>query len=618
MAVMSTMQGAMIDPPANEIIDFDTFASIMTSAPLNDLHKYYDSDDDHDLEDNYDGESNYDDQEVDIDLDLDGDISINGDSENSSAPTQPTSRHLDPIVQSTIERTELVLEQLSVQAQSILDEQPLSTQIILSNQANEQVFKPYSIHGSQAQFSESVMKFLMGGATVRQPGRHGRDKGKDGKLRFAPVDPNTADQSSKDNEKKGKLKRKDAHGDIALDSGERLKIKIPKRDQSPTKTSDKDDSKDGDENANKRPANHFGQDFKDFSKTMTNTSFDEPQASANALSFRKLSGPHDIMIELDTADETTTKPANPPSNTTPFTPLAATFANVQLKTPTAGTNNSLILPPTLQTSPQPPRLCTPPAPLPTNYNLSISPKLNALLSKQDYNPISLDFIWPATLRSNSVPCMPTPGYLDHLNEILHLKNAQARFLLSYYVRKYDTPQHLGGMAGRLADPSKEPPHALFRLGIAQYVMSRTEGIVQHRENDALGLTPEARNVLGSVWEEHPSTQTFFDDELGAPTAEEAITEGDDGDADEDGNETAAARHRRLEAMRAKKEYYGVRDGLNPLEKVLLARACNVSVDTVEAYWEDMRDKTKAWNAMQLWCRARSAEKVRLAKIEGRW
>ena len=112
-------------------------------------------------------------------------------------------------LQEMMERTETILEQLSMKAQAHIERQPFSTQIILNNAAKEKVFAPYGRHGSQAQFSESVLKFLNGGNTIRKPGKAGLDKAQDGILRFAPLDPavNMRDNGN-DSVSGGKLKRK--------------------------------------------------------------------------------------------------------------------------------------------------------------------------------------------------------------------------------------------------------------------------------------------------------------------------------------------------------------------------------------------------------------------------
>lgn len=219
--------------------------------------------------------------------------------------------------------------------------------------------------------------------------------------------------------------------------------------------------------------------------------------------------------------------------------------------------------------------------------------------------------------------MPTPGLLDSLNRILHLHNAEARFTLSYYVRKYDIPAHLAqSCAGSVTD---EPPHALFRLGIAQYVMSKVGKVIDHKEHDELGLNPEARKVLGEVWEAHPSTQAWFDDDFlenDSPQATFHDSRDEDGDVVfVTGTSTSPSNSdapRGNDAQSDSPNPNKFKGGLNPLEKRILARACNISDETIDAYWEDMREKTKAWGAMKAWCMARSAEKVRRAKAEGRW
>jgi len=251
--------------------------------------------------------------------------------------------------------------------------------------------------------------------------------------------------------------------------------------------------------------------------------------------------------------------------------------------------------------------------------------------------------------------MPTPGLLDSLNNILHLSNAEGRFMLSYYVRKYEAPAHLGGPGAS----GVEPPHALFRLGIAQYLMSKVGKVIDNKESDELGLNPEARRVLGEVWERHPSTQAWFDDGLLDGEQEDEDDDGsydngpcelrmDDGAVADGGHITPgfgldipsddigvngsvehvedidvnpaspSTSQRSSKSSRSARKPSPPIGGLNPLEKALLARACNISVETVEAYWDNMRWKTRAWGAMKAWCTAQDRKRIARAKTEGRW
>ena len=39
---------------------------------------------------------------------------------------------------------------------------------------------------------------------------------------------------------------------------------------------------------------------------------------------------------------------------------------------------------------------------------------------------------------------------------------------------------------------------------------------------------------------------------------------------------------------------------------------------VDAYWDDMREKTRAWGAMKMWCEAMEKRMIRKVRVEGRW
>jgi len=236
-------------------------------------------------------------------------------------------------------------------------------------------------------------------------------------------------------------------------------------------------------------------------------------------------------------------------------------------------------------------------------------------------------------------------------------------MLSYYVRKFDTPAEFGGhnagagaamVGGDVSGQQKvEPPHALFRLGIAQYLWSKVGKVIDNKEVDELGLNPEARRLFGEVWERHPSTAAWWagTDTTGTGKGKPAPTTGDTTAAEEeedlyahasDFSSTAsqsdtsdpddtptqrdrkrsrraarANRRRKIQESEKRKRESGI-GGLNPMEKIILARATNVGVETVDAYWDDMREKTKAWGAMKMWCGAMEKRMVRKAWVEGRW
>lgn len=710
---MSDLDRFMAAPPLGDLIDFDVFASAMCTAPLEDLHRYLDSDEEQDLEDNYAGddsdkENEIIDQEgglnhdvdhnkyqpyVELDDVNDGDEYANGDAEgdvndhgqsqkyeyfdprldidlSKLRPSHAASRHLNPKLQKMIDKTELMLEQLSIQAQTVLEEQPMSTQIILANQALDQVFTPYGMHGSQAQFSASVLKFLGGGETVRRPGHEGRNQRNDGKLRFAEVDP--AAEPSKDGiKRRKKLKRRATEDEKRFRNlGEgNFKIKLQKGNTGDdisaagkmcTKNNVREEELEMDN------PNVSGERVGYQLQPASTIPLEGSRVIVDSLSFRKTSGPLDLDL-IEKANNATSISAKPnlylddfqtlkleprapaaplsdgqchststaTTSRSPFTPLATTFSqSLCLQTPIAPVSS---ISPPYHPSPQPQLQ-------PHTYSCIHDPKSNAALALEAYSPISLKLTWPATTRSDGRPCMPTPGLLDALNNILHLTNAEARFMLSYYVRKYEAPLYLHGSGGE-----GEAPHALFRLGVAQYLMSRVGKVIDNKESDELGLNPEARRVLGEVWERHPSTGAWFDEGIlreGGATEPDGYGGGYDAmytGRDSEGDDlTSQTEHRGIDDSHPPSESESTADtttspvhspqprsslypkpkdvigGLNPLEKSLLARACNISVETVEAYWDDMRWKTRGWGAMKAWCTAKDKVRIAKAKAEGRW
>ena len=191
-------------------MDFDSFASPMNADSIDNVHKYYDSEDEQDLE------SNFSSTDSDTDSDKENTQPYSTDEESrdfaehknsvddrgaddSIDPREvdggrldqnhAKSIYLDSETHDMVKRTEDVLARLSLQAQAILEDQPLSTQTVLTTQACDQVLRPYGQHGSQARFSESARKFLNGGDTIRRPGKGGRKKANDGRLELVEIDP---------------------------------------------------------------------------------------------------------------------------------------------------------------------------------------------------------------------------------------------------------------------------------------------------------------------------------------------------------------------------------------------------------------------------------------------
>ncbi|KAJ9651404.1 hypothetical protein H2198_009319 [Neophaeococcomyces mojaviensis] len=650
---------ALVEPPTTEAMPFDAFQTLMNSTRLDEYYKYYDSDGTVDLEDDYEGDSDLSGDEAD-DTDSSSDSAVEDDDDVDDPAA--TSRHNDPKLQETIFRTELLLERLSVAAQPVLEEQPMSTRIVLANQAVP-LFERYGGHGSMHRFSQSVMEYLNAGERVRRPGAEGRDPKKDGILRFAPVEPAKVDgeevqdgglkklrkdrgkRKAGEEEKSGRKERKVQDGDsIGI---VRLKLRPSEVGQVVVVEDEKD-----------CPARLSIPEGAHHSRisSLFNFNLDTTKRRGVVTSKNKSEEVNEYLDDeavIIKPRNGKSKPVLPHVETTSH--LAPPLQNRSILSPTSPSSafaRFTLSGPTTPILPQ--QKANPHA----TYSCTTHPTLNAQLATQPYNPISLTFKWPATSRQNSQPTMPTPGLLDALNNILHLYNAEGRFLLSYYVRKFETPPEFGGNAAQAApggnvmsgQPKVEPPHALFRLGIAQYLWGKVGKVIDNKEVDELGLNPEARRLFGEVWERHPSTAAWWSDSLLTnattdvknstktgddkeedPYAHSSDFETDISAADEsDANDTPATltnkrarraarvgRRRKIQEVEKKKRERAL-GGLNPMEKVILARATNVSVETVEVYWDDMREKTKAWGAMKMWCEAQEKRMIRKAKVEGRW
>lgn len=643
------------DTPTGEPMDFESFAAAMTAVPIEELDQYLneaDEDFGEDEDENPKDAPAHDQGTKDEDVPMTDEHFDFSDTDNDSKSSEDDSMideedsgsdyqqqpelfdddeeiltPDDPEFKAVLEQTERVLSRISFRGQNVIDQIPLSTQIILANQANEEVFKPYAKHGSAAQFSASVMKFLAGGDTVRRPGKDGSDKRKDGKLRLrvSEIRHNTGgegDGHPDDHDRDGRGRTPEVSDDM-LD----MDLKVSKRGQGQVKTEWY--SQDGQNKASFVEDSDAAIDHLSHRKTsdpfnqVNNTRNFSGSSGYQTTATRSLSG--SSMADPFSSKESSRKSSlTDPSIHEGYTPLAAGFSNIGLNTPAYP---HLGIPPS--TEPHLPPFNA--QALVTNHSCVIDLAENQRLRYEPYEPISMHFIWPATLRSSGEQSNPTPGLIDCLNEILFICNAEAKGMLRYYVNKYERLMP-ADTSGRYR---QEPPHALFRLGIAQYIMSKYGKMIEHKERDELGLTPEARNLLNGVWEAHPSMQTHFEDTTLDDIAglEQKVQHeiDEDGDLDEyyyDEDEDELRES--VEEMFRQDSHYGVGGpvrakprpkvvgGLNILEKTLLARACNIDIDTVDAYWDNMRESTTAWAAMKAWCNARSAERVAAAKQNGSW
>lgn len=752
------MAPRIVTPPPSELTSFEAFSAAMMTAPLGEICKIYnDSDDEYGPEesDGYavdDSDEDMDDDDYDPTIihasSLMADPFSNSEDESENevhddnslnvyfdpryaidrttlTPDHAKSRHIDPELQSMVDRTEIFLEQMSLQFKPAIEEQPMSTTIVLANQAIEQVLKPYRVHGSQARLSESALRFLSAGSRVRRPGKDRLDGSKDGELRFVDHPVRQVDQK-----RVSKLKRKaderftndngyddDDGGDGG--SGKASKIKIQKRSNgtltivsplprttapSTAPPSARPKSNDNGKEWPSSSLNVFGERVGYGFQPASTIPLDGPKAEVDSLSNRKTSGPLDLCeLQGSASQESFTAvskgleqgaPSNmsfeasntrqrhgvpltintsePTKAKTLFTPLAKSFSTFAIKTPTSSPSNLSQATTVLDQT--------------DSHSCIVDPVSNAELALEAYNPISMKLTWPAstTIRGQEQPCMPTRTILDAFNTIIHLYNAEGRNLLSYYVRKYGDPvdsvqgapslNHNDSFSSSFSSAStltagsgyvnknnnrNGPPHALFRLGISQYLHSRIGNIIDTKEVDELGLTPETRRILGEVWEQYPSINARFADDTDDESDDEKENLGrtyartgfrrssspsphpsaagtttttlPDYDSDMDidtqsttsSTPTVSSSHTNTAedigpTYAARRNLHKHHLGLNPIERQLLARACNVSVETVEAYWDVMREKTRAWGGMMLWCRVKSKERIERAKREGRW
>ncbi len=131
--------------------------------------------------------------------------------------------------------------------------------------------------------------------------------------------------------------------------------------------------------------------------------------------------------------------------------------------------------------------------------------------------------------------------LPSLSRILELWEKEAELLLSHHCEKY---------------PGIE---AVARAGVREYIMSRTDNLFTSIQGNDLGLTPETREFLFSVYERHPD--------------------------------------------------------LNTAEKRMLVRATRLDEETIDFFWDDMTERRKSYLAMRQVIAARELRELRVEKAK---
>ncbi|KAK5203249.1 hypothetical protein LTR41_011051 [Exophiala xenobiotica] len=150
-----------------------------------------------------------------------------------------------------------------------------------------------------------------------------------------------------------------------------------------------------------------------------------------------------------------------------------------------------------------------------------------------WDPIATVLRWPGSLQ------WPR-GVLSRINQILSIVDHESRVRLFHHISKYG-------------------PSPVFRLGIAQHVQSQYSTILETSEDHYLGLTPETRSFLRSVFESTVS--------------------------------------------------------LNRTEIRMLAQACRIAEESVKIFWEDFSTSRRGYNAMKLFMTAREVEKSKEARLD---
>jgi hypothetical protein len=172
---------------------------------------------------------------------------------------------------------------------------------------------------------------------------------------------------------------------------------------------------------------------------------------------------------------------------------------------------------------------THPAPIPhlTPTPRTIDEESRGLVpdSALPFHPIDTLLSYP---HSNPLPA----SLLQALDVIFALHSHEAHNLLKHHIARYGA-------------------HPLFRAGIRALLASRLESIFLHANDDDLGMTPETRTFLRSVFEQTPE--------------------------------------------------------INLGERRMLARVCRVTERSIGMFWEDLHERRRAWFAMRVFVAAREVE-----------
>lgn len=150
-----------------------------------------------------------------------------------------------------------------------------------------------------------------------------------------------------------------------------------------------------------------------------------------------------------------------------------------------------------------------------------------------WDPVATVLRWPGSLQ------WPR-GLLSRINQILSIVDHESRVRLFHHISKYG-------------------PSPVFRVGIAQHVESQYSTILETSEDNYLGLTPESRSFLRSVFESAVS--------------------------------------------------------LNRTEIRMLAQACRIAEESVKIFWEDFSSSRRGYNAMKMFMMAREVEKSKEARLD---
>ncbi|KAL2397534.1 hypothetical protein ABEF93_000569 [Exophiala dermatitidis] len=158
----------------------------------------------------------------------------------------------------------------------------------------------------------------------------------------------------------------------------------------------------------------------------------------------------------------------------------------------------------------------------------IDPEMIPYVTTLPWNPVTTTIAWdPRALR------WPM-GLLGKINSIVSVVDLECRARLFHHVCRYG-------------------PSPVFRTGITEQIRTHWSTIFQSATQHYLGMTPQTRSFLRSVYE----TQTY----------------------------------------------------LNRAERRLLALACRVAEDSVDLFWEDLNESRRGYVAMKVFIMARECERA---------